>query len=744
LKPLAALLVLVAAAAGAETREPYLQAVEFPYHLYPRALWERELVWLKNIGVQTVAFPVPRGYHEVAPGDFDLTGRTSPRRDLAGFVRTLRKLGLHGWIRSEAAANGDPEWTRLLEQTLATQTVTHGGPIAFVDGRALAIDAAAPPAPVTAIPAIDPAALARSREALLRGGALLWTNVEDVLYPAGRAPAPGEALRKGAVGLSGDEHATTAPLRRTAALLRAWSKLLPDLHPATLPKPLAGKFPAGISAVEMVGASASAVSITNSGAAVFHDELRVYEPLARRTLVIPSVTVAPGESLWLPVSASLGPSGLCGDCTNFAPSETVVYATSELLSIEYENGILAMEFAAPQAGEVILQLARQPVGPFLAAGKPTDFEWDEAHMRARLSIPASRQQGNRVRIGIAMEAPETSAFFNELHRLVIGRKNTVSTIYSSPEVAARSRLRLPEGYTATAVNKSPNEIDYEVAVPADAIHGSFVSLALEADGVPLGRARVQLFRAASIRLLSGMQFHIGGETEITPDPPVAPVEPKGGSNVEISIRNNSPQIQNYHLEAAGEGLDFFPPKTDIAVAALDERRIEFRVFAHEGIAGLRDFNLKVTGGADLSMPMRVILVPRGAAVVWRADLDGDGEPEWILESAKVRAVFSGQDGGRWMELTWKDTNGNFLGESGWLAQPGPVDVRAGNGTLEFAGKNWTRTVGLDGSALTIEQSVPLPDGIPQSGKRGNTALSVQRASATRASFGLSQVAPAVR
>src|ERR1035441_8327228 len=88
---------------------------------------------------------------------------------------------------------------------------------------------------------------------------------------------------------------------------------------------------------------------------------------------------------------------------------------------------------------------------------------------APLKIPAGTQQGHRVRIGIAIEPPDTSAFFNDLHRLVIGRGNTVSTTYSSPEVAARSRLRLPEGYTATPTTRSPNEIDYEIAVPADAI-----------------------------------------------------------------------------------------------------------------------------------------------------------------------------------------------------------------------------------------------------------------------------------
>ena len=103
-----------------------------------------------------------------------------------------------------------------------------------------------------------------------------------------------------------------------------------------------------------------------------------------------------------------------------------------------------------------------------------------------------------------MEAPETSAFFNEARRLLAGRTNTVSTTYSSAEVAARSRLRLPEGYTAKSVAKAPNEIDYAVTVPRMRLPGDWANLALEADGVPLGRARLQVFRPVTIRVFQAI------------------------------------------------------------------------------------------------------------------------------------------------------------------------------------------------------------------------------------------------
>jgi len=750
------LLALVCALPAAPApRSEFVQAVEFPYYLYPRALWERELVWLKTIGVRTVEFSIPWNWHEVAPAEFDFNGRTSPRRDLAGFIRLLRRLELHAWVRPlppvpQWPNNGNPTpsdaraqrvWVKQLDQLLTTQTARHGGPVAYVEGRALSIEAAPPPSPVTSISATDPAALARSREAIAgapagTSGALVWTGVEDALYPAGWSADGTTFLRKGAVGLSGDEHPSTGALRRDAALLRNWSRLLGSLQPVALPKPAAGKFPAGVSAVELVSPAASAVSITNRGAQPFHDDLRTVEPESKRVLIIPGVTVAAGDSLWLPLNASIGPDGLCRECSNFSGVEHIIYATAELLSIEFENGILAMEFAAPQPGEVILQLARKPVGPFLAGGRPTEFDWDDKTLRARLKIPASQAAGNRSRIGIAIEEPETAGFFNEAHRLIIGQKNLVSTTYSSAEVAARSRLRLPDGFTALRTDKSPNEIEYSVGVPADALHGDYANLALEADAMLLGRARLQLLRPASIRLMEALQIHFGGQTELTPDPPTAPIEPNAGTNVDISIRNNDPEIRTYRLEASGEGLEFFPPKTEINIAGTEERHVSLRIFSRSADPGLHDWRLRVTGGATLDLPMRVLLLPRGRTVAWSADLDGDGSPEWVLESQKVRAVFSSQDGGRWMELNAKDLNANFLPDQGLFTGSGRVEVHPNGDTLEFAGKGWKRTVRLAENTLTIDQTTPLPaDGL-SSERRGNVSLMIAHPAPARAVYTL--------
>lgn len=751
------ILLLCAAIAGpiAEPRE-YVQAVEFPYYRCPRPLWERELVALKNIGVRAVEFSIPWNWHQTAAGQFDFNGSTNPRRDLTGLIRLLRRLGLRAWVRpgspvedwpkdgvpDDATPAAQQAWTTALGELLATQTVSHGGPVAWVEQkgeRSRLVDAPQPPASVTRVSATNPAALAISRAALVRtDGALLWTDVVDTVAPAGWELKPGEAFRAGAAGFPGEQHEGGSALRRSTALLRNWATVLPDLQPLALPKPAAGKFPDGVTVLELTSPAASAVSVTNAGAQDFRDDLRVVEPSAKRTVTIPGVKVRAGQSLWLPVEVSLSPAGLCRECSNFSKSENVTFATAELLSIEFENGTLGLEFAAPDAAIAVLQLARAPVGPYLAGGLPKTFEWDEQTMRARLPIPASSAPGNRIHVVLAVEAPRVSAFFDEARRLIIGQKNPVSTLYSSEDVAARSRLRLPEGYTAKPSPKSPSEIDYEVAVPAEAVGGDTTSLGLEADGVLLARASPQLLPPVAVRFRDAIAIHFG-QHELTPEPAVVAIDPKGGTNLDITVRNNWPAIKNFRLDASGEGLDFFPPKTEIAVGAMAERHVSLRVFGAESPgpgAGLRNWMLRVTGAADLELPVRALLLPRGRTVVWSADLDGDGFPEWVLESQRARAVFSAEDGGRWLEFTWKDTAANFLGEQGAFAAAGRLDARIVGDALEFSGKDWKRTIRLSEGRLTMEQSTNLPSGGPAPGKQGNVALLVERPSERTAVYTL--------
>jgi hypothetical protein len=739
-----AMLVCLAAAwaglAGEPAPRQFVQAVEFPYYAYPRQLWERELVWLRTIGIRTVAFSIPAHWHQPDAGEPDFTGRTSPRRDLAGLIRLLRRAGLRAWIRPQppGGALAQRHWLKQLEALLATQTEKHGGPVEFVEGKGLVIDVPAPPAPVTTVAATDAGTLIASRAAIAAArGALLWERVEDEVPPAGWEGGRAVLVRRGAVALGGEEGPATAALRRQAALLREWGAVLPEMQPGPAVKPAAGQFPAGVRAAQLVGRSASAVSLVNAGTQPFQDDLRVLEPVSGKTLVVPGVKIPPGQVLWLPVGVSLGIGGMCRQCSQFSGAETMVYATAELHALEFENGILSMEFSAPVAGEVVLQLARHASGPYLAAGHPTTFDWDEKNLRARLPVPAGTGPGFRVRVGLGIAPPDSSAFFADARRLISGVANIVSTSYSSAELAARSRLRAPEGFATRAVAKSATGIDYEVMVPPDALHGSWADLAIEADGGLLGRARLQIFRPVSVRWTEAVRLHFGARTDITVEPLTATADPRAGRNFEIVIRNNSAQIQTYRVEAAGEGLEFFPARSEISIGAILERPVSLRVFSKAGGSGLRPWRLGVTGGgAKLDLPMRLLLVPRGETVVWSADLDGDGADEAVIENQRIRAVFSTREGGRWLEFVWKDTGLNLLSDGGALAGTGVAAARAAGDHLELAGSSWKRTVRLAGQTLTVEQDTPLAGEVPTSGKRDGITLEVTREGARRAVYTL--------
>ncbi|MGA2132569.1 MAG: beta-galactosidase [Bryobacteraceae bacterium] len=758
------LLLLLAAPAFAVPAPPvpepsgpaeFVQAVDFPYYLYPRQLWERELVWLKNLGIGAVAFSIPANWHQPDGGDCDFTGATSPRRDLVGFIRLLRRLEMRAWIRPVPLVKDWPRalpdrpttaFVEQLNNLLAPQTEKHGGPIAFLEGKIGALDVPPPPMPVTIVSALDPAAMAHSRRAWVARGALLWEDVEDALYPVGWE-RPGQPLyRAGAVSLDGEERPSVAALRRSAALMRHWAPLLASMRPErTHPVHLPGKkFPPGITAVEIVSrtpGTASALSIANDSRQPFQNTVRVWDPFGKRSIDFENVHLAPHETAWLPFNVSLGGGGLCQECSEFSNAEHVVYATAELQDIEFENGTLAMEFAAPQPSEAVLQLARKPSGPYIAAGHPADFDFDEKTLRAKLKIPQGKGPASLVRVALAIEPPEHSAFFEEAKRLIIGQQNLIATSYSSADLAGRSRLRLPDGFTAQPTRKSDLEIDYAVDVPPAALHGDFANLAIEADGVPLGRARLQMFRPASVHFRDAIRLHYGSSASLVVEPAIIPIDAPSGRTVDVTVRNNAPEIRSYTIAPSGDGFQFLPPKSDISFAAAMDRVPQFRVFPENAGAGLHDWNLQFSGDTKLDVAARFLVIPRGRTVAWSADLDGDGSPEWVLENQKVRAVFSAQDGGRWLEFVWKNAAPyglNVLPENGSLAGAGPVEVKTGDGVLEFTGKGWKRTVRLAGSGaeLSVEQTTPLPAETLGSGKHNEIALDVARPSATHAVYTL--------
>jgi hypothetical protein len=94
----------------------FLYGAAFFYERLPRDQWSSSMDALAAMGINTLDLYVPWNWHELSDGDFDFTGRTSPRRD---FDEVLRLAKLHDFeiilrpgpvVRNEWRNGGYPAW----------------------------------------------------------------------------------------------------------------------------------------------------------------------------------------------------------------------------------------------------------------------------------------------------------------------------------------------------------------------------------------------------------------------------------------------------------------------------------------------------------------------------------------------------------------------------------------------------------------------------------------------------------
>ncbi len=94
----------------------FVYGAAFFYERLPRERWQPSMDALARLGINTLDLYVPWNWHELADGNFDFEGRTSPRRDLH---EVLRLAAAHDFaivlrpgpvIRNEWRNGGYPAW----------------------------------------------------------------------------------------------------------------------------------------------------------------------------------------------------------------------------------------------------------------------------------------------------------------------------------------------------------------------------------------------------------------------------------------------------------------------------------------------------------------------------------------------------------------------------------------------------------------------------------------------------------
>ncbi len=594
---------IFAALAGTAMLHAWTMSVEFPYTGLPRIVWERELAHLKEMGVVHVSLPLADDF--VAMNDV---------------VHAVRKLNLQADIEGKIPAE------------LEMQLREHGGPLTASLEDAVRISA------------LMPRALDNERKLIAGGGqSIVWTDVFDTLSPGFQA---------GAIGLDGREKPYAAMIRREVQLSRAWGPMLASLREVSGARPTTPTD--GIVVHQYVGdktASApglSFVSVTNDSIDSWSGEVRALYPALQRAIALPNVSVAAHDTLWLPVNVPLTAGPLCSTCNGFAPSDHLAYATAELTHMEYENGVLALEFIARSRGEAVIQLSHEPEGPLVAAGHPVVFDWDGKTGRARLPIPAGKSPDGRVRIALAIDAPPATAMFASTPVLLIGEKNRVSAKFSPLTVVSRSRLRTSPEFTVTPVTQKSDtdELAWDIDVPASAVAGSPAQLAIDADGVQLSHIEPRLSLPVTVAFEDAVAIRTGVDSAFAISPATIPVNQKSGRELVVGLHNNAAAIRTFQVSLEAPGLAFSPPVLTVSVGALLSREITFRVFVADASAGIHDGAIRIGGAATFQEPVRFVVIPQNEAVKWTS---GGFD---VIETSKIRASFLA---GRWLEMIDKST-----------------------------------------------------------------------------------------
>jgi hypothetical protein len=606
----------------------WTMSVEFPFAAIPRSAWERDLTHLKETGVAHVSLPA--------------TGNAAQLDDV---IRVIRRLGL------EADLEGPlPERLELLAKS-------HGG--ALTEALAGAVR----------ISATMPRALDNERKLLTSGTqAIVWTDVFETLIP----------YHPGAITLAGAEVGGANVLLREAQVARFWGAALSAMPESPGARPTLAVD--GISVHQYIVDKSSSsppglslVSVVNDSSDAWKGEIGVMYPALQRPVALPAISVSAHDVIWLPVNIPLTTSTLCPGCNGFAPSDRLFYATAELTDMEYENGVLAMEFMTKSPSEVVLQLSHEPTGPLVAGGHPAVFDWDEKTSRARLPIPAGNSKTGRVRIALAIDAPSATAFFPNASVLLIGETNRLTAEFSPPDVAARSRLRTttplnivrdeppPRPPAQLLTPPDPGEKDkpvlvtYKIGVPSAAVAGDTAQLAIDADGTQLSHAKLRILPPATVVFEDAVAVRLAPDSSVTLYPASIPVNQKPGREIVLSIRNNAPEIRTFDVAINVPGLDFSPAKTTVSVGASVARDVRFRVFSSGAAAGVHEGMVGVSGAATFTEPVRFVVVPSEGAVDWSA------EGFSFQESARTRTTKLPD---RWLEMIDKESGKDDLPAGG--------------------------------------------------------------------------------
>jgi hypothetical protein len=224
-------------------------------------------------------------------------------------------------------------------------------------------------------------------------------------------------------------------------------------------------------------------------------------------------------------------------------------------------------------------------------------------------------------------------------------------------------------------------------------------------------------RTSEYDVFDSVRLPLASDTSIPTGPPLILTGPDGG-HFTITSWNRSDNIHStdFNLDGAFHGSvggRVFPGEQMFS-------RLRFQPTHGAGTAeasanakteGLLQGQLTLRSGREhASVPILFVPPTETGDIHYQYDFDRDGEPEWVLESGRLRIIVSPADAGRALALVDKSTNGNLITLGGALHDflaPETTAPGALAASADFASNHPYRAAWVEekqGTALQLDYS----------------------------------------